>query len=569
MDELVYLKDLLIILGFAVIVVSIFHRFKLPAIAGFILSGLIAGPQGIQLIKDSHHIEVMAEIGVALLLFSIGLELSLKKLKRLWRLALIGGFLQVSISSIIVYSICYTAGLSKSSSIIVGFIMALSSTAIVLRGLHLRGEIDAPHGRLILGILVFQDFCVVPIMLLIPLLEGTEISSAIFALTLAKSIGIVIIILLLAIFVSPKILKIVAKTRQRQLFILTVFVLCLGTAFLVTASGASLAIGAFLAGLVVSGSEYRHQALADMISIREIFASLFFVSVGMLLSPSMILSNVIPILIILTGILLGKSIIVFITALIMKMPLRASIISALALAQVGEFSFVLFHAIKGTSLVPSTLESNLISAAILSMFITPFIISFGPRLAVGLGKFSRLKSLIKVDSAQDASETSCKLCDHVIIAGYGFAGKELSKSLDDNNISYIIVDINIENVKIATDEGRTAVFGDITNEDVLSQLEIERALEFVILINDARASEQAIRVAKKLVPNLFITVRTAYLLDAKSLIDIGADDVIVSEREAAVQVTSQLLERYQVEDKNISQQTSEIRQHLEDETSNN
>jgi len=567
MHELAYIQDLVVILGFAVIIVIVFHKFKLPAIAGFILSGILVGPQGLGLINDVHQVEVLAEIGVALLLFGIGVELALKKLQRLWKLVVVGGFLQVGLSTAAVFAIAKMADLSNSSAIFIGLVVALSSTAIVLRGLQQRGEVDAPHGRLILGILVFQDFSVVPIMLIIPLLIGTELSAGMFFVTLAKSVGIVVVVLLMAILIVPRILSLVARTRQRQLFILTVFLICLGTAWLVTKSGASLAVGAFLAGLVVSGSEYRHQALADMISFREVFASLFFVSIGMLLSPLMMLDNLVPIIGILAAILIGKSVIVFITAAVLRMPLRVCLITAVALAQIGEFSFILLFSIQGTGLIEKSLESSLVSAAILSMFITPFAMSFGPQLAAGLGKFKRLKSLIEVDSAEDAPDAVSKMRDHIIVSGYGFAGRELSQVLEKHTIPYVIVDLNIENVKKASRETGKAVFGDVTSQGVLSKLGIENARELILLINDPSASEQAVRIARELAPHLFITVRTFYLLDIKPLLKAGADEVIPAEREAAVQVTTQLLKRHQIDSQQIVKQASVIRDHSEGESS--
>ncbi|MCP4703849.1 MAG: potassium transporter KefB, partial [candidate division Zixibacteria bacterium] len=447
------------------------------------------------LINDSHQVEVLAEIGVALLLFGIGIELSLRKLQRLWKLAIVGGLLQVGLSTIASFFIARMMGLSNNPAFVIGVVVALSSTAIVLRGLQQRGEVDAPHGRLILGILVFQDFAVVPIMLIIPLLTGIDINAGLFLITLIKSIGIVVVVLLMALLIVPRILKLVAKTRQRQLFVLAVFLMCMGTAWLVTKSGASLAVGAFLAGLVVSGSKFRHQALADIFSFREVFASLFFVSIGMLLSPALIFSNYPAIIGLLLAILLGKSLIVFIAAIIMRMPLRVSLIAALALAQIGEFSFILLYSVKGTGLISGDLENTLVSAAILSMLITPFAMSFGPKLATGLGKFKRLRKFMEVDSAEDAKDSIGKMQNHTIICGYGFAGRELAQVLENNYLPYVIVDINIENVKRASSETGKAVFGDVTNSDVLIKMGIEKASEFMILINDPSASELAVKVA--------------------------------------------------------------------------
>jgi len=565
MDNLVYLRDLVVILGFGVLIVTLFHRFKLPSIAGFILSGILVGPQGLGFVSDAQQVEVLAEVGVALLLFGIGLELSLEKLRRLWKPILAGGFLQVGLSILAAFAVSKFCGLPGKSALFVGFLVSLSSTAIVLRGLQQRREVDAPHGRLTLGILVFQDFSVVPMMLVIPLLTRTDILTGDLLGTMMQSLAIVVGVLLAAQLIIPRVLNLIAKTRQRQLFILAIFLICIGTAWLITSSGASLAIGAFLAGLIVAGSEYRHQALADLISFREVFASLFFVSVGMILSPSIIIENIIPILILLAAIMVGKSAIVFVTAMILRMPLRVCLLTAVALAQVGEFSLVLSFAAQGTGLIEKSLESSLISAAILSMFLTPFAISFGPQLAAGVGKLRRLTRLLDITTAEDASDIIRTMRNHVIIGGYGFAGRELAQALKECGIPYVIVDLNVENVRKASQEAGEAYFGDVTSHDVLKKLGIEYAREFVLLINDPNATEQAARVARRLAPDLFIVVRTYYLLDIEPALAAGADDVIPAEREAAVEVTSRLLDRHQVDPKRIVAHCYQIRSRSEEE----
>jgi len=566
MNELVYLRDLVIILGFGVIIVSVFHKLRLPAIAGFILSGVLVGPHGLGFINDVHQVEVLAEIGVALLLFGIGLELSLKKLKRLWKLIAAGGALQVGLSVLVVFAISKTFDIPGNSAIFVGFLLALSSTAIVMRGLQQRGEIDAPHGRLILGILVFQDFSVVPMMLAIPILVGTDVQAGVYLFTILRAVVIIIVVLLAALFIVPRILNFIARTRQRQLFILSVFLICIGTAWLITISGASLAIGAFLAGLVVAGSEYRHQALADLISFREVFASIFFVSIGMLLIPSIILDNILIVLAILIAVLVGKSVIVFITAMVLRMPLRVCMMTAIALSQIGEFSFVLLFSVQGTGLIDKTLESNLISVAILSMFVTPFAMSFGPRLAAGLGKLHRLRRLLEVETAEDATGSVSKMRDHVIVGGYGFAGRQLSKSLKDFGIPHVIVDINVENVRKASEEGAYAFFGDVTNQDVLVKLGAGHAAELVLLVNDPGAAELAAQVARELAPNIHIVVRTHYLLDIKSILAAGANDIVPAEREAAVEVTSLVLNRHQIVSRGIADHIDNIRNQTEEDS---
>lgn len=566
MNELHYLRDLVIILGFGVIIVTVFHKLKLPAIAGFILAGVLVGPKGFGFINDPHQVEALAEFGVALLLFGIGLELSLDKLKRLWKLVIAGGVLQVCITILAAYGIARAFSLPGKTAIFIGFLIALSSTAIVMRGLQQRGEIDAPHGRLILGILVFQDFSVVPMMLALPLLIGNEVLTNDYLFTFMRAIGIIIAVLVAALLIVPRILNFVARTRQRQLFILTVFLICIGTAWLITSSGASLAIGAFLAGLVVAGSEYRHQAMADLISFREVFASLFFVSIGMLLVPAVIVENLPVILLILVAVLIGKALVVFVTAKILNMPLRVCLMAALALAQIGEFSFVLLFSVQGSGIIAQTLESNFISAAILSMFITPFAMSFGPKLAAGIGKIPKLRRMLEVTTVEDGEADICKLQNHVIIGGYGFAGRQLSHALRENRIPHVIVDINVENVRRAMEDGVNAFFGDVTNQDVLEKLGVNCAGELVLLVNDPRAAEQTVRIARRLAPNLHIVARTHYLLDINPIHNAGADDVIPAEREAAVAVAAVVLDRHNIDSDKLNTLMSAIRNQSENES---
>ncbi|UCE23878.1 MAG: cation:proton antiporter [Candidatus Zixiibacteriota bacterium] len=565
MEALVYLKDLVVILGFGVLIVAVFRKFNMPSTAGFILAGIIVGPQGLGFVGDIHQVEVLAEVGVALLLFGIGLELSLEKLRRLWRPILAGGFLQVGITIIIAYAASRFYGLPSNSALFVGFLVALSSTAIVLRGLQERGEVDAPHGRLTLGILVFQDFSVVPMMLAIPLLVGTDTAGMDLLITAAESIAIVVGVLVAARLIVPRVLNLVAQTRERQLFILTIFVICVGTAWLITSSGASLAIGAFLAGLVVAGSEYRHQALADLIPFREIFASLFFVSVGMFLAPPAILENIIPIVILLIAIMAGKAVIVFLTALILRLPLRVALLAGISLAQVGEFSLVLFFASQGTGLVDQSLQGSLIPAAVLSMFLTPIAITYAPHFAAGVGRLRGLTRFMKVSSAEEVTAEVRQMRDHVIIGGYGFAGRELALALQKGGIPYVVVDLNVENVRKASEEVGHAYFGDITSIDVLEKVGAVYARELVLLINDQRATERAIKVARALAPKLMILVRTYYLLDIQPLLAAGANDVIPAEREAAVRITANVLNRHSVDSGQIDDYCSLIRARTEEE----
>ena len=564
MADLVYLRDLVVILAVAVAVVAVLHRLGVPTIAGFIFAGVVVGPEALGIVNDPHQVELLAEIGVALLLFGIGLELSLDRLKRLWRPIILGGTLQVGTTLIAAYLISRAFGYSVNVSILIGCLLAVSSTAIVLRGLEVRGEIDAPHGRLTLGILVFQDLLVVPMILLVPILSGANTSVGNIAYTMLRAVVILIGVILAARIIVPRILKFIAGTRQRQLFLLAVLLICIGTAWITSTAGVSLALGAFLAGLVVAGSEYRQQVLADMIPFKEVFTSVFFISIGMLLSPFSIMHNIVPIVLLLLAILIGKAFLVFITGLAMRLPVRVAILAAAALAQVGEFSFVIAKSAQGTGLLTGDLAAVIIPASILSMFITPFALMFGPTLAAGMGKAKALTKLLNVISVEEAPEKILRMHDHVIIGGYGFTGEKLAESLKKCGIPYLIIELNPANVHRAAAGGEHVYYGDITSAEVLAHLGLAQAKELVLVINDPGAIERAIKAAREVAPKLHITVRTNYLLDVQPLLEAGADDVIPAELEAAVEITSRIINRCKVDRSQIDDQLARIRNKWQD-----
>ncbi len=559
MENLVYLRDLVIILAVAVAVVAVLHRFKIPSIAGFILAGVIVGPQALGVINDVHEVEMLAEVGVALLLFGIGLEMSLERLRRLWWPILVGGFLQVGLTVVLAYVIAQALGVMWRTSLFIGFLFAVSSTAIVLRGLQMRGEVDAPHGRLTLGILVFQDLCVVPMMLAIPILGGSGSSGADLIIALLRAAAVIAGVLIAARYILPFILGFIARTRQRHLFVTTVLLVCVGTAWVISSAGISLALGAFLAGMVVAGSEFRHQAMADVIPFKDVFTSIFFVSVGMLLAPASVAADIVPIAALFIAILVGKAIIVFCVGAIMRLPVRVSVLAAVALAQMGEFSFILIRSAGGTGLIDPGLENIIMAAAILSMFVTPFALSAGPHLAAGVGRIRLLTRLQGVTSAQDAAAQKEELTDHVIIGGYGFAGRQLADALRKCGIPYVIADMNSETVRSASMQGERIYYGDITSAEVLEYLGIHRARGLTLVVNDPGAVEQAVRVAKDIAPRVRIMVRTNYLLDIESLQAVGADDVVSAEMETAGAIVSRTLAQCRIEKKQIDERLDEIR----------
>ena len=541
MTELVFLQDLVIILGASVAVVALLRRLQVPSIAGFIVAGIVVGPHALGLIQDHHQVEILAELGVVLLLFGIGLELSLGRIRRLLRLIILGGGVQVAATVLVVLGLGVLLGRDIRSGLLLGFIIAISSTAIVLRDLSRRGELDTPHGRLALGILVFQDLCVVPMVLVIPILGDTTGDGTSLWVPLLTAAVVVAGVLVAARLVVPRFLDAIARTRQRDLFVLSVFLVCLGTAWAVSSAGVSLALGAFLAGLVVSGSRYREQAISDVVPLRDVLTSVFFVSIGMLLDLRNVFDELLPILGLFAAIVAGKFIIIFLSASVLRLPLRVRVMTATSLSQVGEFSFVLLIAASGTGLMEEPFQGNLTVAIILSMLATPFGLALGPHLASGLGRLGpSLTHLLQVRTTEEQGETDPPR-NHVIIAGYGLTGQTLARSLVKTRTRYIIADLNTENVRNATQQGEPAYFGDVTSPEVLAHLGVADASELIIAINDPDATVRAVRTARRAAPNLRIIVRTTYEDDVKRLEEAGATQVFAAEAAVASVIVDRVI----------------------------
>lgn len=541
MTDLPFLGEFVIILASAVVAVVLLRRLGIPSIAGFIVAGALVGPNALGLVADIQNVEILAELGVVLLLFGIGLELSLERMRGLWSAIAVGGSIQVGATILVVVGICAVFGISIRSAVLIGCIIAISSTAIVLRGLSARGELEAPHGRLALGILVFQDLCVVPMVLVIPLLANTQESETSPLLALLTAVGVISGVLAVAKWVVPRLFDVVAATRQRDLFVLSVFLVGLGIAWAVSRAGVSLALGAFLAGLVVASGKYRQQAFSDLLPLREVLASTFFVSIGMLLDVRTVIQNAIPILGLFLAIVLGKFAIIFLTAKLMKLPLRVCILAGAALCQVGEFSFVLLRAADGSGLLDPLFSEYLTVAVILSMLGTPFALSLGPRLASGIGKVSLVNRLFRIRMAVDLHADE-SLRHHVIIAGYGLTGQSIARSLEVRDIPFIIVDLNIDNVNSATPQAASAYFGDVTSVEVLEHVGAPRARMIVLSINDHDATIRAIAACRSVASGLRIVARTRFAADVGLLKKAGATHVIDVETAAAGEVAGCVVE---------------------------
>jgi CPA2 family monovalent cation:H+ antiporter-2 len=526
------LRDLVVIFSAALAVVLVLSRLRLPTIAGFIVAGALLGPGGLGAVHDVGQVRTLAEIGVALLLFTIGLEFSLDELRRLGRVLSLGGGLQVSLTTAVVSALAVFAGTSAPKGVFIGFLIALSSTAIVLKGLAERGEIDAPHGRLIVGILLFQDLCVVPMMLLAPALAGR--GGGAWALLRPMLIAAVVVAgaLALARVVVPRVLHLVASTGRRDLFVLAVALVGAGIAWLTSLVGLSLALGAFLAGMVLAGSEYGHQALADTLALRDIFTSLFFVSVGMLLDPGVIVTQGWPVLGLVTAVLLGKALVVTLAGLAMRFPLRVAILAGFGLAQIGEFSFVL-ASLGGQLGLLDTGELRLFFAAsVVTMLVTPLALRFGPGIAAGAARLRALERLLGRPHAREAPPAE-RASGHVLVLGYGVGGEMLAEVLGEAGVPFLVLDLNVERVREARLRGLPVYYGDVTSRELLERAGVAAARQVVVLLNDPDATLRAVRTARLSAPGAAITARARYVADVPALLAAGADEAVAQEFEAS------------------------------------
>lgn len=555
------LRDIILVLGLAVAVVSLLHRIRIPAIAGYILVGIVAGPSGLSLISSSEDVQSLAELGVVLLLFSIGLEFSIHRLRRTWRLLLEGGIPYVVLIAAAVYLAATVAGFSRGGAAFAGFWIALSSTAIVLKTLASRGEVDSPSGRLVISILLFQDLCIVPMMLLLPVLAGAVGGSDIrIAEALARALFILLVVLFVSRYVVPPFLAYVAHTRNRELFLMLVLLICIGTAAVSGSLGLSAALGAFLAGILLSKSDYGMQALADILPFRDVFSSVFFVSVGMLLDLRFVAAHPLEVLGIGTAIIAGKGVIGTAIVRVLGYPMRVASLAGVALSQVGEFSFVLASAGRGMNLLPERSFQTLLAASALTMVVTPILISLAPRVARRVERVEaigpdRMRGR-RVVPGEPAGE---RFEGHVVIVGYGLNGRNLARLLSAQGIPYLILELNARTVREAQSRGEPILFGDATSEAVLERLGLDRARAAVISISDPEATRRTVRSIRTRHADIYILVRTRFVAEVDELHALGANEVVPEEFETSIEIGARVLARFGAPIAVIRRRLAEVR----------
>ena len=558
MREFGILQDLVVVLGVAIPTVAIAHRLRIPAIVGFFLVGAVIGPNGLALIPNAESVTVLAELGVLLLLFTIGLELSLTRVMQLGRVALQGGALQVGGTLLAVAAVATAIGVPINRALFYGGLVALSSTAVVFKVYADRGELDTPHGRVVVSILLFQDLCVVPLMLFMPMLAGAQAGSTAVGnwIGIARSLLVVAILVAGGRVVVPWILDRIVLLRDRELFTLCIGFFGLGAAFATASFGLSLALGAFVAGLVISESEYGLQAMSNVLPFHDVFSGIFFASVGMLLDARFLIAE--PLLVIgaAIGIVLLKGLLNAAVVLSLRRGLQASIASGISLAQVGEFSFILAGVGVPLGLFAGNDYQLFLAVSVLTMVATPFMIARARPIADGIERLLG-RSGFTVPLPDEGSTVQLK--DHTIIVGYGFSGRRLAHVLDSARLPYVVLEQNGQVVRTARREGVPIFFGDGTRREVLERVGCERARVILFLISSTADERRGVVVARGLNPAVRIIVRTRFVQAIDDLTRLGASEVVVEEFEASVELFALVLEFYEVPSNTIRREVDAVR----------
>ena len=548
MGHIPNLDELALVVGVGVVVALALRRLHLPTVAGLITAGALVGPHGLGLLGDPGAIDELAEVGVVLLLFTVGLEFSLARFRFIARLVLLGGALQVGLTVAAVAGAALAVGRDMKGGIFLGCMFALSSTAIVLKVLGDRGELEAPHGRLVLGVLIFQDLSVVPMMLLVPFLagEGPASPGLALALAFAKAAGIVVLVLGVARLFVPRFLSWVAATRSRELFLLAILTFCSGIAWLTSKADLSLALGAFLAGMLLADTHYAQRALGDTLPLRDIFSSLFFMSMGMLFDVRVLFEDPIQVTVLFVGLVLGKGFIATLAALAMKFPARVAWLAGVALAQFGEFGFVLASMGASLDILDATEIRQVLAAGALSMFLTPVLVRVAPQISAGQRLLRPLERLMGARGIDEPAPEHQKLSGHAIIGGYGTGGRLLGQALRESGVPYLALDLDIERLRKARENNEPVYYGDVTSPEALSHARLDHARLLVLLVDDAEAAQRAVSAARGLAPEVPILVRSRGAMDADLLQKLGASNVVSERVESGVEMIARALRRMNI-----------------------
>lgn len=559
MEELGVGLDLVIVLTTALVGGMLARLLRLPIILGYLVGGIAIGPYGFGLVHDLETIHTLATIGVILLLFTLGLEFSLSELKRIGKVAILGGIVQILLTAAVGFALGRLVGFTMLESVFFGFLIALSSTMIVLKILMERGELDSGHGRIMIGILLVQDLSVVPLMIIMPAMSGEGEVWLSLGIAVAKAILFIGVMLGLGIWGLPWLLRRVAAGRSRELFLLTVVTLCLAAAVGAYFFGLSAAVGAFIAGLLISQSAFARQAFADIVPLRDTFVALFFVSLGMLADPHFVVGNVAIIAIVVVVIVVAKFIICSLIPWFFGYSPKTVLFVGMGLIQIGEFSFILAGVGREAGLISSYLYSLTLTSAIVTMVLTPFALGFASFLYRRLSQGERLGKLVARRPDPGWRDKQWQLSGHAVICGHARVGSTLSRVLERRKFPYLVIDLNPQVISRLHSEGVPCIYGDAGNPEILAHAQLDKARVLICTFHDFIAVELTTRNALRINPRLDIVARVPRDADVELLKGIGVSELVRPEFEASLEITRHTLHRFGVTSPEIQHILSGLR----------
>jgi len=557
--ELTILRDIVIIFALSTFVNLLFTRLKIPTVVGYLLTGIIAGPHLLALVHEQHNIEILAEIGVVFLLFTIGLEFSLKHLLRIRKIVFFGGLMQVTLTALVFYSLSSFLDIEWKSSLFIGFLVALSSSALVLKLLQERSELTSNYGRTVLGILIFQDLLLVPLLLFTNLMGDPTVDIGNeLGLLLIKTTGIILLVYVGNRWLLPKILHFIALAKNQELFMMSIFLICFAIALLTYRLGMSLAFGAFLAGLMISESEYSHNAFGNLLPFKDTFTSFFFVSIGMLLNLSFVTDNILLVAGSVLLVIFLKSIIASITGFVLGHTFRGIVLIGLALSQVGEFSFILAKVGFSYNILSEFSYQLFLAVTVITMAITPFLMGVSLPVANMFLKLPLPGFLVNgLFPLKEVDIPDFK--NHLVIIGKDPSALKLSIMAKHYNIKHVSVVFDPTVAKEKMNAGDNVVYGDAVNEPILLKAHVDKAEEVVISIGDIIPSMAIIEKVKKLNSNAFVIVRASHIENVQQLYELGADQVFPEKFEIAIDFFNRVLMKKLYPQKEINRMLAHIR----------
>jgi monovalent cation:H+ antiporter-2, CPA2 family len=536
------------------------RRLNLPTILGYIVGGIAIGPYGFAVIHDTATVNTFANLGVILLLFTVGLEFPIKEFFKLGKITIIGGLAQVLLTAAIGFIIGLGLGADFLGAGFLGFIIAFSSTMIVLKILMERGELDTEYGRILIGILLIQDIAVVPLVVLVPLVqEGGSGLLASLGFAAIKAFVFIVITMVLGTWVIPWIFRRVANERFRELFLLTVIILVMGSAAGSYVLGLSFAFGGFVAGLLIGQSIYARQAIVDMVPLRDAFVALFFVSLGMLFDPKFLLTHPGVVILVILIIMVAKFLIGFYIPWLAGRHFKIALFTGVGLIPIGEFSFILAGLGKQANIISDYVYSLVLACAIITLFLSPLSFGFTTFLYRRLSQSSKLNFLIEKHPLK-AAEKKLDLSRHVVICGYSKIGTTLAQVLDRRKFPYLVIDLDPYVISKLRSENVPCIYGDSSNSGILAQAQLNKALILICTFTDSLAGQLTVKNAHSINPDLHIITRVNKDVDASIIMSYGASETVLPEFEAGLEIIRYTLRRYGVNSIEIQSILSRLRE---------